>query len=448
MAPVLARPWHEPLDVAGFARAAVDDACRAVGDLTRARGAARTAATSDDLIAGAFRAAELLSVAGRAPQPWAPLSGFFPCGEGWVRTHGNYPHHADALLRALGADSAGDVPARLSGLTALDAERTIRAAGGIAAAVRTHGEWAATEHGRVTAGEPWWTVELRGDRAPGEWACPGAGAAGGDGDGDPPLRGVRVLDLTRVIAGPVCAQLLACLGADVLRIDPPHRPELLDQYLALGMGKRSVAVDLGDTAEIVRRDLLPRADVVLHGYRPGSLARFGLDPDALAADFPGLVIGSLSAWGEAGAWAPSAGFDSIVQAAAGIAHLYGDGERPGALPVQALDHATGYRLAARVLDALAAGTAATIRISLLGAARELLARPGRAAAGEPERSHRAGSEDLGTGGPEGDGLVAAASPHGELRVAPPAVLVDGRVLARDVGGYGAAEPTWNGRVGA
>ena len=213
----------------------------------------------------------------------------------------------------------------------------------------------------------------------------GAGGAGGDasplvaggmqrdspecsiGDAPPRLRaagtrpasGIRVLDLTRVIAGPVATRYLAALGADVLRLDPPHRPELPLQARDGLLGKRSALLDFGTPDGFARlHELLSLADVLVHGYRPHALDRFGLAPQALAERHPGLVVVSLSAWGSRGPWGGRRGFDSIVQAACGIAAAESpDGERPGALPCQLLDHGTGYLCAAAVLRALAAQAA-------------------------------------------------------------------------------------------
>jgi crotonobetainyl-CoA:carnitine CoA-transferase CaiB-like acyl-CoA transferase len=244
-----------------------------------------------------------------------------------------------------------------------------------------------------------------------------------------PLSGIRVLDLTRVIAGPTCSQLLACLGADVLRVDPPQRPELRDQYLSNGMGKRSVEVDLDRVGSELRSDLLPYADVVLLGYRPGSLHEYGLEADALCSEHPGLVVASLSAWGEHGPWGRRSGFDSLVQAATGIAQRCArpDG-RPGALPVQALDHSTGYVLAAEVMTLLADGRGGVVRATLLGAARSLLGRPRR-----PPREDAVVLEVP---------RVDVRSPYGVLSTVPPAVMIDGRPLRRDVLGYGTADLSW------
>jgi len=191
-----------------------------------------------------------------------------------------------------------------------------------------------------------------------------------------------VLDLTRVIAGPVAGRTLAALGADVLRIDPPDLPELPAAHLDTGPGKRTALLDLADAER--REALLAGADVLLTGYRPGSLGPFGLE------DQPHLVHVSLSAWGTSGPWAGRRGFDSLVQVATGIAAACAapDGT-PGVLPAQALDHGTGHLMAAAALRGLAArerGQAVpAARLSLARTAAELLARPRTAEpAGRPD----------------------------------------------------------------
>jgi crotonobetainyl-CoA:carnitine CoA-transferase CaiB-like acyl-CoA transferase len=164
-----------------------------------------------------------------------------------------------------------------------------------------------------------------------------------------------VLDLTRVIAGPVCTRTLAAHGADVLRIDSPGLPELEQQSIDSNPGKRSAFVDFASsTGRAVLDHLLADADVVVIGYRPGALSRFGLSPAALADSHPGVVVVTLCAWGEEMPWGGRRGFDSLVQAASGIARVEArGGDDPGVLPSQALDHATGYLAAAAVLCALA-----------------------------------------------------------------------------------------------
>jgi crotonobetainyl-CoA:carnitine CoA-transferase CaiB-like acyl-CoA transferase len=185
---------------------------------------------------------------------------------------------------------------------------------------------------------------------------------------------VRVLDLTRVIAGPVCTRTLALLGADVLRIDPPHVPELPWQHLDTGHGK---ATALLDARTSTMRSLIRSADVVVLGYRPSALARIGLTPEALNDGHPGLVVAQLSAWGLA--HPERAGFDSLVQAESGIALLEATDDTPGALPAQVLDHSSGYLLAAAIVTALerqtAEGGSWLIRTSLRRMAAELLGMP-------------------------------------------------------------------------
>lgn len=290
--------------------------------------------------------------------PWAELSGFWPSADGWVRTHANYPHHRVALLAGLGlpdTTTADELLVHLHKRTADDIERSVTAAGGIAVAVRREGE-------RELPAGPLIEMSSLGRAPVAELAVAGLPAAG-----------VRVLDLTRVIAGPVATRTLALWGADVLRVDSPRHPEISWQHLDSGAGKRSALVDF-EREPAALDELLERADVVVTGYRPGALDRYGLSPAALAARRPGIIVARVSAWGQ---HSPERGFDSIVQAASGIAWLESvDGTKPGALPAQALDHAAGYLLAAAVTSALrrriAEGGSWLVDTSLARVAAELL----------------------------------------------------------------------------
>jgi crotonobetainyl-CoA:carnitine CoA-transferase CaiB-like acyl-CoA transferase len=229
-----------------------------------------------------------------------------------------------------------------------------------------------------------------------------------------PAAGLRVLDLTRVIAGPVATRTLALLGADVLRLDSPQLPEIPAQHLDTGMGKRSALVDLAVERDVFEV-LLADADVVVVGYRPHAMDRHGLAPERLAQVRPGLVIASLSAWGGVGPWAGRRGFDSIVQAATGIAAVESlDGTVPGALPAQALDHATGYLLAAAILtavtDQLERGGSLHVQAHLARTAAWLL-------------DHFDGTTRT---LPDVNGLMYERStPSGVLRYAPPAFDLEG-----------------------
>src|SRR6478735_2213733 len=374
--PSAPRWWAGKLDVEGLALQSVEAAAQA---LNLYSGTPGRFSTTPELTAPAFDSFGHLRIAGRKPQGFAPLSGFRKTADGWIRLHANYPHHEQRLLHALAATGAEDVDRKLRSMAALDAEAAIQEQGGIAAAVRTRSEWLATDMGRAAGSGPWIAVEHADGTTGGlglREAAEGAGAASGTGRGarDLPLAGLRVLDLTRVIAGPVATRLLAALGADVLRIDPPAFTEIQDQFVDTAFGKRSAVLDLGPAVnQQDLQQLLAGADAVVTGYRHGALDRFGLNPRELLAAHPGLVVVTLDSWGGSGPWSGLRGFDSIVQAASGIAHLYGREDdygrwRPGALPVQALDHATGYGVAAAAVRLLAgrrhSGMGGAARLSL------------------------------------------------------------------------------------
>ena len=325
-------------------------------------------------IATAVTSERHFRLAGQPVDAFAELSGFWPTADGWVRTHANYPHHRARLLAALGLDETTDADALLRALhrrSALEVEELVTAGGGIAVAVRTEGEWARHPHAAAVA-----TGALVALRRLGDAPAPGTAQASVQA----PAAGIRVLDLTRVIAGPVATRTLALWGADVLRVDSPRLPEIGWQHLDSGNGKRSALLDLGvDADRVVFEALLTEADVVVTGYRPGALDRHGLSPEALAERRPGIVVARLSAWGTSGPFAQRRGFDSIVQAATGIGLLEGDGVKPGALPAQALDHSAGYLLAAAVTSALRRrideGGSWLVETNLARVAQQLLAEP-------------------------------------------------------------------------
>ena len=335
----------------------------ATGDLALVSVAAVALAAGIDLthidpvrIAVAYRSDRYLEVGGTPPPVWAPLSGFWASADGWIRTHGNYPHHARALRTALDLDDAAGAEAVARTLETLHT----------AVAVRPE-DRAVDEALRQTPVVDVAVTEAIGRRRGKDRRLLSPGAAG-----RAPLDGVRVLDLTRVIAGPVCTRTLTLLGADVLRIDPPHLPELPWQHLDTGHGKRTALLDARDAA---LHDLLETADAVVLGYRPAALERLGLSPDALAERHPGLLVAQLSAWGTS--HPERAGFDSLVQAESGIALIEGDCGRPGALPAQALDHSAGYLLAAALTQLLRHrdGHSRVVRTSLRRIAAELLGMP-------------------------------------------------------------------------
>ena len=297
------------------------------------------------------------------PSPWDPIAGDYRAKDGWVRLHTNAPHHRNAALRVLGAGEGRDAVARaLEGWTAGDLEAAVVAAGGCAAEMRSLDDWAVHPQGKAVASEPLVIWQSRGTTSVRRRPMPGR-----------PLSGVRVLDLTRVLAGPVAGRFLAAYGADVLRIDPGDwdEPGVVPEVT---LGKRCAGLDLKSTADrAIFETLLASADVLLHGYRPGALANLGYDAETLSRINPALIDVSHCAYGWSGPWSGRRGFDSLVQMSCGIAHhgmSVSGAEKPVPLPVQALDHATGYLLAAAVLHALDART----RTGELWSARLSLAR--------------------------------------------------------------------------
>ncbi|HVM10618.1 MAG TPA: CoA transferase [Acidimicrobiales bacterium] len=295
-----------------------------------------------------------------------PLTGDHRCADGWIRIHTVYPHHRAAACRVLRvAEERGAFVAAIRERSGEEVQEAVVAAGGAAAVMRTRDDWSVHPHGSQVRSLPLVYIHPPGAAGP-EGASPASSHA------LRPLHGVRVLDLTRVIAGPTAAKMLAALGAEVLRVEPPGFAEVPVVSVDTGFGKRAAVLDLrsGDDRAAFEA-LVARADVVVHGFRPGSLARLGLGDDDLHRLRPGLVTGSLSAWGSAGPWATRRGFDSLVQMASGIAAegmVAAGTDRPTPLPMQLLDHATAYLLALGVVRALTErrsdGRGRSVRVSL------------------------------------------------------------------------------------
>jgi crotonobetainyl-CoA:carnitine CoA-transferase CaiB-like acyl-CoA transferase len=172
--------------------------------------------------------------------------------------------------------------------------------------------------------------------------------------------------------------------------------------------------------------------VVVTGYRPGALDRFGLSPQALAERRPGVVVAQVSAWGAYGPWRERRGFDSLVQVATGIAVVEGSAERPGALPAQALDHGTGYLLAAGVLRALTEraedGGSRFVRLALTRTARWLMTELPAGNAGTAGNTSTTGNARHPYDGPApwlAERLAETDSAIGRLRYALPPVSFEG-----------------------
>jgi CoA-transferase family III len=447
-------------DVTGLATASVAAATLAAVEFLAVRndGRPRPVTVDSRQACAAFAAEALFTPVGwERPDIWDPIAGNYRARDGWIRLHTNYAYHRAAVERLLGAADRDSVGAAVAEWKAVELETAVVEAGGCAAAMRTRGEWLASPAGAATADAPLVDVVDRplpdelglladGTRAGDVAATSYVAGAGGAGAGGPlPYAGVRVLDLTRVIAGPVGTRFLAAYGADVLRIDPPgfaEVPALLPETTA---GKRTAALDLTAAAgRAAFESLVATADVLVCGLRADALARLGYDDAALGTLNPALIVASLDAYGWDGPWRDRRGFDSLVQMSSGIAAAGAAAagtDKPVPLPVQALDHACGYLTAAAVGRALTRrGTESAvsrIRLSLIGTANLLwsLPRP----AGQPPMPE-----------PGDFQLTDARTAWGSARRVPlPGAIagIDPR-LRVEAGPLGRHQPTWAGSPGS
>ena len=338
--------------VGALAQAAIAAAGLAAAQLHKQRGGGdQTVAVDMRHAAIEFRSERYLRIAGKPPGPvWDKIAGVYTTGDNrYVRLHTNFPHHRDGMLKLLGCKYEREaVQAALSKWEAEEFETAAAEAGLVAAMMRSPQEWASHPQGQAVAGLPLIDIHRIGE-SPAR-ALPRAG--------ERPLEGIRVLDLTRVIAGPVCGRTLAAHGADVMRVTAQHLPGLAELDIDTGRGKLAAFLDLRADEERERlAALLREAHVFVQGYRPGAIAGHGFSPEACAEMRPGIVAVSLSAYGQAGPWAKRRGFDSLVQTASGINYAEADAAgvlpKPKELPAQALDHAAGYLMAFGAMMALA-----------------------------------------------------------------------------------------------
>jgi crotonobetainyl-CoA:carnitine CoA-transferase CaiB-like acyl-CoA transferase len=320
----------------------------AAGDLWSERGGERQKVRIDmRRAAAALRSDRYLRIGGEPPPtPWGDISGVYETKDGrWVQIHCNFPHHRDGTASLLGvAPEREQVAEAVRTWNGLDLSEALAEAGMCAALIRSRDEWNATLQGQATAHLPLFEVIRIGDgdrvRLP---------------EAERPLSGVRVLDLTRVLAGPVAGRTLAEHGADVLRItskDLPGFPNSVD--IDTGHGKLSADLDLRSGEGRAQLEALTaEADVFLQSYRPGALDAKGFSPEHLAQIRPGIVYVTLSAYSHVGPWAGRRGFDSLVQSASGFVHEQSGGATPPRhLPAQVLDYVTGYLLAFGAMVAL------------------------------------------------------------------------------------------------
>ncbi len=349
--------------VSALACASIAVATLAAAELwARRRGEPIRRVTIDRRVAcAAFRCERLLSPQGwKLADIWDPIAGDYETADGWIRLHTNYRHHREAALKVLGVKSEDKelVAAATKRRKADELEGEVVRAGGAAAALHAREAWAEHPQGKALAAEPLVAWDGSSKRT-----LPAAGKA--------PLSGLRVLDLTRVIAGPIGTRYLAAFGAQVLRIDPRGFAEMGPLLPETVRGKRCASLDLKSAKGLdAFKRLLEKADVLVHGYRPGAMERLGLDHEAIRSINPGLAIVRYDAYGWSGPWASRRGFDSLVQMSSGIA-FPDQGGKPTPLPAQALDHATGYLVAASACRALSAGRSSA-KLSLARTARLLV----------------------------------------------------------------------------
>ena len=316
------------------------------------------------------------SIDGRLPELWDKLAGLYRCaGDGWVRLHTNFAHHRDGVLRLLGLPAGAStareaVAAALLKWHAIEFEEAATQAGLVVAALRSFDEWDRHPQSAAVARDPLVAIEKIGEAAP-LLLQPLPFEAR-------PLEGLRVLELTRILAGPVAGRTLAAYGADVLLVNAPHLPNI-EAIADTSRGKLSALADLrSEPGRAGLTAVLRDAHVFVQGYRPGALAALGFAPLDVARTRPGIVMVSLSAYGESGPWAGKRGFDSLVQTATGFNHaeaLASGSTQAQALPMQILDMATGFLMAfgaqAAVLRQQREGGSWHVRVALARTAQWL-----------------------------------------------------------------------------
>jgi crotonobetainyl-CoA:carnitine CoA-transferase CaiB-like acyl-CoA transferase len=287
------------------------------------------------------RSERYLRVDDKPPPPaWDAIAGIYRTRDRrFVRLHTNFPHHRKAVCRTLDCKAErDDVQAALMQWDAQSFETAAYAAGGVVSMMRSYDEWSELPQAKAVAALPVISLEKIGEAAPKPWP-----------QGDRPLAGLRVLDLSRVIAAPVAGRTLAAHGADVLLISGPNLPAIPWLTIDTGRGKLSSFLELkSGQGRNKLNELLAQADIFSQGYRPLALANLGFSPQSAAQINPGIVFVSLSAYGHTGPWATRRGFDSLVQTSTGFNHAEGQAagvDGPKELPAQILDHVTGYLMA-------------------------------------------------------------------------------------------------------
>lgn len=409
-------------------------------------------------VADALRSEQTLRIGDDPPEAvWDPLSRVYRAADGWVRLHGNYAQHRAAIEAVFGTAEPERVAAAIAALPAAEAELRVHGAGGVAAAANDLGDWALHPHGGHVRDLPLVQTTIKDDTAPRPWRPSPFRMSGGEQAqagglaalaalaSEPadtrPLTGLRVLELTRVIAGPVAGRTLSWFGADVLRVESPDHHELRTVLVDTGPDKRSTLLDLRTTGgRDAFAELLSGADVLLHGLRPGALGELGFDAGVRARHSPGLIDASLSAYGPGGPWSGRRGFDSLTQLSSGLGLAEAEAAGtlsagPRALPCQVLDHATGLLMAAAVIRAAGARAQDGRRRLVVGS----LARTA-AALDDAGRAPFDGAAPE----PATPGTLALGGAYGWTQQTPLPITVEGVDGGWHHGApaFGGSEPTW------
>ena len=416
--------------VTDLACASIAAAGQAIGELLNQQTGRLPHLEVDRRLASFWFSTSIRPMGWSVPPLWDPIAGDYATKDGWIRLHTNAPHHRAAAEHVLGvcADRAA-MASKVAQWTNTDLEQAVVDAGGCAAEMRSWAQWQAHPQGQAVNAEQLIQFAANSSRNAKPW----------QGSVAQPLAGIKVLDLTRVLAGPVASRFLAGLGADVLRIDPPtwNEPGVVPEVT---LGKRCARLDLHDKADReLFEGLLKDADILLHGYRADALERlgYGLAERQLLA--PGLIDVCLNAYGWSGPWQNRRGFDSLVQMSSGIAEAgmhWQQADKPTPLPLQALDHATGYLMAASAIRLLAqrlnSGRGGSARLSLARTAKLLV--EGGAGTDEPLRAEEESDQ----------GLLVEQTPWGPAHRLQVPLRITGTPLqwAIPAGELGSHRPLW------
>ncbi|CRM25034.1 MULTISPECIES: CoA transferase [Pseudomonas] len=417
--------------VTELASASIGAAGQAVAQLIQQQTGRLPGISVDRRLASFWFSSSIRPVGWQVPPLWDPVAGDYASADGWIRLHTNAPHHRAAAERVLGnVTDRAEMAARVAPWSAAELEQAIVDEGGCAAQMRAWQAWQGHPQGLAVNAEDLvqrQTFETGADKP---WL----------GSVTRPLAGIKVLDLTRVLAGPVASRFLAGLGADVLRIDSPtwNEPGVVPE---MTLGKRCARLDL-KTPEDRRifESLLKEADILFHGYRADALEQLGYTANELQTLTPGLIDVSLNAYGWSGPWRNRRGFDSLVQMSSGIADAgmaWKQSDKPVPLPLQALDHATGYLMAASAIQALSerlkTGRGGSARLSLARTAKLLVE------AGQVPEQPALRAEEL-----SDQGLVAEQTAWGQAHRLLAPLTLSGTPLQWDLaaGELGSHRPQW------